>query len=1227
VPSSSRNALPITAAALIALAGCAAAPERADSSNTPATVRQSDAAPQNAAAFAMLPGTPAIDRLRRGADRESGRAPRTARELPESIFGAGPARSLTEDELELASASLEDARAAVAGELPEAPATVPPEPEAEAQALRQYTEGRASLTTGDTETAITSFQAAARLDPGSTQIWLALGDAHSERGGRAAASNAYRRAVELGSRDPRALLTLGAAASRTRQPRLAASYYSAVLEGERSSDPVVPLAARAGLAEALIEVGYLSAGNTLLAETLEELGNSSVPALARATRFRPLLSSLVRRAAGQWREIGDRAALLGDAQLAVEAYDRALEAGSNDEFEIVLRKVEALVRQARYDRAALTLLERIWISGGLVDDRSGALISYLAGGDDPLTPDLGDALLEIASELPGSPGPTVRDALIRAASEAVSDRRAAEALGDRLARSASDIDLVAEYFDRAAGDVRGWTRAAVELAEQTPADARAIARALRRTGAPFVELRDALDDRGGPAADLLLAGLHEELQLSGIAQQHAEDAAEATDISTELGQAARSAAGELAGLLGDYDRARAIADELEAAAQQNPTTVAVRAASAVLLGLGEPGRALALLDALPEPTDALDRRERLTARADLTLALGEPREAAQILEQAIAVDAKHEPIYQSLIDLYGPEGPLADEAELARVVQTLREAVPSSRTLRWLAANELFRRGLVDSAEPELKSVADQSPLISEPLMLLVEIWRRTGELPEGEAWLRERLEQRPASPELSLALAQLLMRSERPEEAELFLDEQIGLAPAADLRRARETILRDVLGEADLASALAEERFADQGPRLDVVFERARLESASGDLAAAADALASRPLFQGEQANTDTQRNMLAILEAASQQVIRAARESDGSITRIGVAFGRMCDIAQDIGGAWDTQLHQIRIGALLASPDATADRFLRAAEFASQQQPAIRVQTYQRLAQQLLASERGAIGVEVMQGALEANPDGTIAGFLISLVGAAGNIEQMRTAVETAAEAGLYEDTIAALTNGRPAREGLPENERRAELAYIAGNSAAGFGREELSEAGYRLALEYNPRHAWANNNLGYMLTERDEQLEEAESMIEIALEGLPNTSNVIDSLGWVRYKLGQLEDETNAEGEVVRRGAISLLRQAAELTLPADDSGTTGDQLGDALWAAGREDEALRSWQAAQIRAVDFIRSLERTGNDNGPLYQDVSDRLGRIQAKIVAAEGGQEPEIAEIPGRDG
>ncbi|WP_421905373.1 tetratricopeptide repeat protein [Mameliella sp.] len=156
-------------------------------------------------------------------------------------------------------------------------------------------------------------------------------------------------------------------------------------------------------------------------------------------------------------------------------------------------------------------------------------------------------------------------------------------------------------------------------------------------------------------------------------------------------------------------------------------------------------------------------------------------------------------------------------------------------------------------------------------------------------------------------------------------------------------------------------------------------------------------------------------------------------------------------------------------------------------------------------------------------------------------------------------YDEAVSAYSEGlsRVAEVG----ERHWFLFYARAISYERQDKWAEAEADFRKALELNPEQPQVLNYLGYSLVEKQVKLDEALDMIERAVEARPNAGYIVDSLGWVLYRLGRYEE------------AVPHMERAAEL-MPIDP--VVNDHLGDVYWAVGRQREAEFMWK----RALSFV-----------------------------------------------
>ena len=86
---------------------------------------------------------------------------------------------------------------------------------------------------------------------------------------------------------------------------------------------------------------------------------------------------------------------------------------------------------------------------------------------------------------------------------------------------------------------------------------------------------------------------------------------------------------------------------------------------------------------------------------------------------------------------------------------------------------------------------------------------------------------------------------------------------------------------------------------------------------------------------------------------------------------------------------------------------------------------------------------------------------------------------------------------------------------LRYTRAMLAERLGDMALLEQDLRRIIDQNPDHAEALNALGYSLANKTDRLDEAEPLIERAIELQPDNPAIIDSLGWLYFRQGKLNE----------------------------------------------------------------------------------------------------------------
>ncbi|MFQ5774251.1 MAG: tetratricopeptide repeat protein [Kiloniellaceae bacterium] len=128
---------------------------------------------------------------------------------------------------------------------------------------------------------------------------------------------------------------------------------------------------------------------------------------------------------------------------------------------------------------------------------------------------------------------------------------------------------------------------------------------------------------------------------------------------------------------------------------------------------------------------------------------------------------------------------------------------------------------------------------------------------------------------------------------------------------------------------------------------------------------------------------------------------------------------------------------------------------------------------------------------------------------------------------------------------------------LYYFRGIALERLSQWSRAEQDFLLALELEPEQPFVMNYLAYSWVEKELNLDKAKSMLVRAVELRPDDGFIVDSLGWVYYRLGEYQ-----------RG-VTHLERAVELR-PQDP--VINDHLGDAYWRVGRHQEARFQWRRA-------------------------------------------------------
>jgi tetratricopeptide (TPR) repeat protein len=152
------------------------------------------------------------------------------------------------------------------------------------------------------------------------------------------------------------------------------------------------------------------------------------------------------------------------------------------------------------------------------------------------------------------------------------------------------------------------------------------------------------------------------------------------------------------------------------------------------------------------------------------------------------------------------------------------------------------------------------------------------------------------------------------------------------------------------------------------------------------------------------------------------------------------------------------------------------------------------------------------------------------------------------------------------------LKQNREDVNLLYARGLMAEKVDRLDMAEADLLKVISKEPDNANALNALGYTLADRTSRYKEALQYIERAAELVPDDPAILDSLGWVSFRLGEMDE------------ALKYLSKAFELLEDAEIAA----HYGEVLWKADQKEKAREVWAKGKAHNADnpvLVETLHR------------------------------------------
>ena len=374
-------------------------------------------------------------------------------------------------------------------------------------------------------------------------------------------------------------------------------------------------------------------------------------------------------------------------------------------------------------------------------------------------------------------------------------------------------------------------------------------------------------------------------------------------------------------------------------------------------------------------------------------------------------------------------------------------------------------------------------------------------------------------------------------------------------LREARLAVAQAAWTSEDFTLALSEAREAQRiSPdwELAALFETQILARNSN-----AEAMAQLQKFVGANPKATEARMNLARLYATQQRLPEARREfqrlaadfPDNS--ELGLAIGLLSLQLEDFDTA--DQQFQKQLAGQPKDPDTLRYYLGRTAEGRKQFDDAIKWYRAVEGGEQRIPAQLAEASVLARQGRTKEAREG-----LRRIIPA--SLEQRTQLILT--EAQVLRDAKDFQGAFDLLGEALAKTPDTPDLLYDQALLAERLGRFDVAEKNLARVIEIRPEHAHAHNALGYTLADRNVRLGEALKLIETALKLAPDDPYIMDSLGWVFFRMG---DSVKA---------LDILQRAYKLKRDAEIAA----HLGEVLWTRGQRDEAQRIWDEALKSSPD-------------------------------------------------
>lgn len=504
------------------------------------------------------------------------------------------------------------------------------------------------------------------------------------------------------------------------------------------------------------------------------------------------------------------------------------------------------------------------------------------------------------------------------------------------------------------------------------------------------------------------------------------------------------------------------------------------------------------------------------------------RMALQETEAAIRLNPDNVEAHKLLATIYlgvvGNEDPNASSASAEYLKKALQEyetivKLSPEDSSSLLSLGDLYRRdGQTDKAIASLKKYLEAVPASDMALSLLSEIYVNQGNFNEAIGLLKKALE---ASPGLPTLLAQLAFTYEQAKDYKNAI-ETYKLAVAADDESLN---LRKGLAQAlweDSQDEPAEKeylRILESDPEEGVAYLRlGQIYRRRGD--------SDKALENFQKADG------LLVGSVEVKFNIAVLYEEVGKYEKGEEAFKQLLKLTEKNSDSYSEQEIQNRT-IFLYHAGAIAqqlEKYPQAIEYFSQMK-ALNPHGEIRAEGLIIETQRMAKhldkALQLCDEAIKTNPDDLDYKLQrAELLGESGKvdpaIEELRSMLTGKdQDVRMYNSMVQVYEKARNFKEaektllaGEKLYQNKEQFYFMLGAVCERQKEYEQAEANFRKVLALNPKHGPTLNYLGYMLADQNVRLPEALEMLKLAVSLEPNNGAFLDSLGWIYFRMNQMD-----------------------------------------------------------------------------------------------------------------